>query len=271
MNKISFNNLRKFLCVIAFSFLSLFAFSQSGSCLHFDGVNDYIDLPVSLTSDNQSQTVEFWFKYSSLPNANKPIVIRGDDAYGGWNIQLQLTTSGNLASYKCCMYAYSHAFGNTTLSANTWYHLAMVHNASDGNTYIYLNGNLEVVGYYATDQNLRSSSVGYRFGRDNIEYTGYINEYIDEIQIWNVARTQSQIQSDAAGQSSPYSSNLVFYGKLDEGTANGNNTGVSSTLVDETGNSYGTMLNFAKNGLQVTGFLCMQHQQFHLLHQHLLV
>ncbi|MFY7965803.1 MAG: LamG domain-containing protein, partial [Chitinophagaceae bacterium] len=236
-----------------FLFSSL-SFSQSGSTLHLDGVNDYIDFPVSLTNDDESQTLEFWFKYSSLPNFNKPIVIRGDDAFGGWNIQLQLRTDGKLQSYKCCMTTIYHPVGTTTLSANTWYHIAMVHDASNGNTNIYLNGNLEMTGFYSTNLDLRSSTVGYRFGRDNMAWTyggastGYINQFIDEIQIWNTLRTQSQIQSDAAGQSSPYSSNLKLYAKLDEGTVNGDNTGLSNTIINETGNGNGTINNLAKNG-----------------------
>ncbi|MFY7886158.1 MAG: LamG-like jellyroll fold domain-containing protein, partial [Dolichospermum sp.] len=223
------------------------AFAQSGSVLHFDGVDDYIDFPVALTADNQSQTVEFWFKYSSLPNANKPIVIRGDDGFGGWNIQLQLRTDGKLQAYKCCMTTANHPVGSTTLSTNTWYHLAMTHNASNGNLVVYINGNLEMTGTYSTE-NLRNSSVGYRFGRDNVAWTGYVNQFIDEIQIWDAERSQSQIQSDASGQVAPFSSNLVFYGKLDEGAANANNTALSNTIVNATGGSNGTMYNFAKNG-----------------------
>ena len=230
------------------------AFGQSGSVLHFDGTDDFIDIPASITADNESQTVEFYFKYSTLPLVNSPIVIRGDDNFGGWSIELQLRTDGKLGSYKCCMTAISHPVGNTTLSANTWYHLAMVHDASNGNTRVYINGSLEMTGLYNTNLDLRSSSVGYRFGRENMAYTyggtttGFINEYIDEIQIWNTARSASEISTDMGGYSGSYSSNLKFYAQLNEGTANANNTGISSTLVDATGNSSATMYNFAKTG-----------------------
>jgi hypothetical protein len=228
--------------------------SVGAQALHFDGTDDYLDFPASITNDNESQTVEFYFKYTSLPTINKPILIRGDDNFGGWSIQLQLQTDGRLNSYKCCMAAGTHPVGTTVLNANTWYHIALVHDASNGNTTVYLNGNLEFTGFYGTNLGLRNSSVGYRFGRDNMAWpyggasTGYINQYIDEIQIWNTARTQGQVATDMLGYSGSYSSNLRFYGKLNEGTANANNTAISSNLVDATGNSSGTMVNFAKNG-----------------------
>ncbi|MFZ4796121.1 MAG: PKD-like domain-containing protein [Bacteroidia bacterium] len=229
----------------------------ANSALHFDGSNDYIDFPVGATADYESQTVEFWFKYSSLPGSNRPIFIRGEDGSGaGWSFQVQLQTNGRLNSVKCCLTSNSgspnmvygtHPQGNSTLSANTWYHIASVHDNTNGETRVYLNGNLELTGYYSPSP-LRNSGVGYRFGRDNLGGQ-FINQFVDEIRIWNVARTQSEIQNNLNGMTAPFSGNLKVYHKLNEGTPNANNTGLSSTLVDATAGSFsGTMNNFAKNG-----------------------
>lgn len=243
--------------IAALLFLIFFKIdSASSQALHFDGTDDYLDFPVSITSDNQDQTVEFWYKYSSLSGFNLPIVIRGDDAAGNWGIQLQIRPDGKLQALKAADPTPNpHPVGSTTLSANTWYHVAIVNNYASGIVTVYLNGVSEMSCDYPNNEALRSSSVGYRFGRDNMAWTysgaatGYVNQYIDEIQIWNTARTQPEVATDMLGYIGSYSSNLRFYGKLNEGVANANNTAVSSTLVDATGNTSGvTMLNFAKNG-----------------------
>ncbi len=70
---------RLMLFVFGFLLTLQFAKAQSGSVLHFDGTDDYLDFPVAMTGDAENQTVEFWVKVSSLPSINTPIFIRGED------------------------------------------------------------------------------------------------------------------------------------------------------------------------------------------------
>lgn len=240
---------RLMLFVFGFLLTVQFAKAQSGSVLHFDGTDDYLDFPVAMTGDAENQTVEFWVKVSSLPSINTPIFIRGEDGAGGWSNQLVLNTNGTLQMWTCCYPGNPNPISNTTISTNTWYHIACVFDMATGTNSIYINGTLDVVNSPAAGTaTLRSSTVGYRFGRNNTAYS-FLNMYLDEIRIWNTTRTGSEISSNMNGMSPSYPSNLKVYCKLNEGTANGVNTGISSTLTDETGNGYtGTMVNFAKTG-----------------------
>ncbi|MBJ7427393.1 MAG: LamG domain-containing protein, partial [Bacteroidia bacterium] len=184
------------------------------SALHFDGTNDYIDFPSSMTGDNESQTVEFWFKYTSLNSTyNMPIFMRGNDAGSGsgWNWQLQLNrTTQKLDLYGAGYYLTPNPLVSTnSLSTNTWYHIAVVHNLSDNTDKIYINGVLNgttsLAPYLTSVPTFRNDAEGYQFGPQNVPSTyGYINQFIDEIRIWNVARTQSEIQNNMNGMNAPF-------------------------------------------------------------------
>src|SRR6185312_2510684 len=73
---------------------------------------------------------------------------------------------------------------------------------------------------------------------------------MDEIAIWNVVRTQAEIQSDMGcvhgGSGTP--AGLVAFYNFDQGIANADNTS-TTTLTDMTGNGNdGTLTNFALTG-----------------------
>ncbi|WP_141384698.1 LamG-like jellyroll fold domain-containing protein, partial [Flavobacterium flevense] len=71
---------------------------------------------------------------------------------------------------------------------------------------------------------------------------------LDELRIWNFAKTQVQIQAQKDTEVSPSSSGLVRYYNFNQGTANGNNTAVTS-LPELTGNgTTATLSNFTLNG-----------------------
>ncbi|MDP3930162.1 MAG: LamG-like jellyroll fold domain-containing protein, partial [Bacteroidota bacterium] len=71
---------------------------------------------------------------------------------------------------------------------------------------------------------------------------------LDELRIWNVVRTASQISDNFKDTISRNTSGLVDYYNFDQGIGNGNNTGLN-TLIDIAGtNNGGTLSNMALNG-----------------------
>jgi prepilin-type N-terminal cleavage/methylation domain-containing protein len=163
----------------------------SGSCLSFNGSNQYINLdnPVSLQITG-NQTIEMWLKPASLDARRNPYA----KAYGGEGTITQ-ETNGSLNYY------YGIAGGNTTpyqgfgsgagtVSIGTWSYVAIVRDLTNMKLRWYKNGNLlnEVGASYAA---AATSSLNACIG------AGYVSNYsglIDEVRIYNRALSAAEIQ-----------------------------------------------------------------------------
>src|SRR5690606_22209449 len=126
------------------------------------------------------------------------------------------TTTGRIGVYceTCDTPAW---YDSDPMVKNTWQHIAVT---MDGSTIIiYINGRLATTGEYSGIVNGISGWVLGSLGN----YTYNWNGAIDEVKVYNYARTQSQIQQDyVAGMTSlqqqggNLSDGLVGYWKMDE-------------------------------------------------------
>ncbi len=132
-----------------------------------------------------------------------------------------------------------------TFLTNTWYHVAGVY---DGTTMrIYVNGQLEGTST-AESGNIYYLNSWLALGmyKDDNEANSFPGT-IDEVRVWNVARTQAEIQANMNNAIVPQAG-LVAYYKLNHGVAGGTNTGIT-TAIDSSGNILnGTLNNFALTG-----------------------
>lgn len=221
-----------FFLIFSLSFQSLKA--QSGEALNFDGVDDYVDItgvPIS-----GSYTKEAWI-YLPVVNPADP---------NAHNIVSGATTS--LYVYQGKLGA-GHNFNNvqdpTVLSANTWYHVAVTYDSASTTMTLYKNG-LQV----SVNNNVAPASEEVLFL--GAIYTGaigyFFNGTMDNVRIWSVARTSTEILNDFSCYIAPNSPDLEALYPFTQGIANGNNAGVT-TLGDSTSNAYnGTLYNFALTG-----------------------
>lgn len=134
---------------------------------------------------------------------------------------------------------------NYAYSLNTWYHIAVTYNSSEAPNYpirVYVNGNL------VTTRNTAGGTITYTTVNGNPAYglnIGYfrdINESdefqgtIDEVRIWNSARTQADIQDARMIELVGCEPNLLGYWKLNEGSG--------QTIADSSGNGHNGTLGF---------------------------
>ncbi len=117
----------------------------------------------------------------------------------------------------------------TQLGANQWVHIAAVVDASKG-MQLYVNGKLRAD--EATDSRPSAAIVlSASFG----SATNTLNGQLDEVRIWNVARTQAEIQANLNQSLTGNESGLVDYWRFDEGSG--------TTVTDQTTNrNNGTLM-----------------------------
>jgi hypothetical protein len=199
-----------------------------GSALNLDGSNEYVvvsdnDILDSGTIDN---TVTMWVYLNSLKNYNG-LISKGDSRVAGC-FTYTINSSGNIQYDKgICAAALSLANPITT---GTWHHIAIVKDVDVGMV-VYVDG--KYGGKEAQCQaNDTYSDDDLKIGYSANTYTGYLDGKIDDVRIYNYARTQKQILEDMnAGR--PAQNKPVAYWKFDEG--------YGTTVYDSVGNNNGTI------------------------------
>jgi hypothetical protein len=132
-----------------------------------------------------------------------------------------------------------------TLNDNTWHHIAMSFNSGVNNgTLIYIDGVLKLTTTMTISNQGEPFTIGGVSGSYNQFYTGSI----DDVRVWNVARTAEQIQANMNKELLGSEAGLVAYYPFNQGIAAGDNTSITA-VTDKTANALnGTLTNFAKTG-----------------------
>ena len=112
----------------------------ANNALTFDGTNDYISANGVATNlaGSSTLTMEAWFNSANVPSANDQMILAVNNSDGSINISHLDIETGKLKYTGS-----SSVAGSTTLSSNTWYHVALTLDASN-NLNVYLNGNAEI-------------------------------------------------------------------------------------------------------------------------------
>lgn len=210
---------------------------QLGNGLNFDGTNDNVSVPSSssFSFGTGDFTLEAWVKYTTNPSGNRVIIGRyngsGDNYWLGVN-------SSNKAIFSI---SGSGITGTKTINDGVWHHIAGVRTA--GVVTLYVDGIQD-----ATGSNTNGASPGgaLKIGAFNTGF--YFPGTIDEARIWNIARTQADIQDNMFLELDGNETGLVAYYDFNQGAVCSTNTGIT-TLPDITGHSNtGTLTNMALTG-----------------------
>ncbi|MCK5467288.1 MAG: LamG domain-containing protein, partial [Cyclobacteriaceae bacterium] len=214
-------------------------FSQKA--VSFRSPGDFIEVPNSLSLAPTEFTIEFWLKVRELgdPNAaggEQTILDKRGSGETGYNLRLAGT------KFPIPFFAFVLPGGVNTydvINRNLWYHIAVTQDQDSLKTYF--NGELagRDANFYASNTN-----APLRIG----EFLGYPGAYlglrgdIDELRIWNTARSQDEVQSAMHEKLIGSEAGLAAYWDFDsqsgiiindlsqngnDGTLNGN-----ATLVD---------------------------------------
>lgn len=216
------------------------------SALDFDGVDDCVVTNYYGISGQSPRTIEAWIKTTTNANpstsgSQNVIVDYGNFVTGGrltfnvlYSNAIRLEVGGSGLS------------GSIAVNDGLWHHVAVVYNPNATNQLsLYVDGVLDNSGNKSTTINTSISStmtIGKRI--DNVKF---FNGTIDEVRVYNIAKTLPQIIADTNRELCNTPSNLVSYWKLNEGIPNGNNTSALNTY-GSVGNQSGTLYGFALTG-----------------------
>lgn len=214
----------------------------NSNALNFDGIDDSVDLNSNVFggSSVSNFTIEFWFKPdNSILSDNNYHNIIG-------NLEGSSVSSRNPSIwFKNGFLHYDSSDEGKVTSVVTplsiWYHVSWVKNGT--------SSILRVNGETVLDENISGTLDlygDYFIGRaDN-----YFKGLIDEVRIWNVARTAEQIRENMYNPLTGNESGLLAYYDFNQETASGSNTG-QTTLIDRSLSGYdGTLENFTLSGAE---------------------
>lgn len=207
-----------FQCVLS---LSLKA-QISGYALHYDGVDDYVNYGNAATFNvGTTVTYEIWIKPDSGAAGflfNKWVAFLEDK---------QITYAGGRVGF----YLFD-AFGGTALSSTPiipelqYTHIAATYDGSEAK--LYINGVFDTSKFVGS---FVGNSSGNLFTGFNAERNDAVYPYegiIDEFRIWDIARTESEIQSTMEQTLNGNEAGLVAYWKFDEGSGTVTNDATSN-------------------------------------------
>lgn len=213
------------------------------NALDFDG-NDFVYVPDNGTLDlNETMTIEARV-FVSGPGF-KTIVDKGAYRY------LFLLDSTRLGFYTGVIGAWRYS--TSYVPANEWAHVA-VSIGLDDTLRFFING--VAAGAYG-GAGLIQDNGPFAIGRQGPDGTCNCNHFVgkmDEVRIWNVARSQTELVEWKDKGLCPQETGLMAYYKFNDGVAGGDNTGIF-TVKDYSGNGNTGSLNMFSLNSGVSNFV----------------
>jgi gliding motility-associated-like protein len=213
-----------------------------GNVLHFDGVNDYITTASNIPALNITAdlTLETWIKFDQVNSDYVRLIGKGDAnnrTYGLW-----LQTDGKLLFQINGTPTGLNFTSTTSLQPGIWYHIAAIRN---GNTAkIFINGVEDATA--TTTVSPQTNTFPLTVGYGTIH--NYLKGSLEDVRVWNIARTVSQIQQGMYNSINGNETGLVAYYDFNQGIASGNNTTITIANDKSLNALNATLTNFGKTG-----------------------
>ncbi|WP_168797592.1 LamG-like jellyroll fold domain-containing protein [Neolewinella litorea] len=222
--------------------------------LDFDGVDDFVALPVLTAFDNSTFTVESWFR--TEPGITSGVIFDAyeltapDDLYPQGNyITVEVLNGGQIhVVYRspAAKAGGANLYSTTVVNGGGWFHVALVLNF-DNTLSLYING-IEEDTSSGTVNRIDDGSVYARLGSLGSR-ARYFDGQIDELRVWSRALAPADVldhYNDAFSNPTAVGQCLDVYYQFQES--------VVSTAEDASGNgNNGTLVNMQDNDYVLSG------------------
>lgn len=179
-----------------------------GRSLQFDGTDDYISFQSQRIDLTAGYTVEGWFKTSSA--SDQTIFAGVDPGDGSHRVSVGTTSEGKV---KYSYYA-SEVVSTGSYNDELWHHYAVTYD--NAKMVLYVDG-VTIDSSAVTDSipNLTEMVMA----RQALEVSAkYFDGYLDEMRIWNSARTYEQVGGTMNQTLQGDEYGLIHYWRINEGT-----------------------------------------------------
>jgi len=182
--------------------------------LELDGSNSFVELPPNILNDLTQSTVEAWVKRSSSSPGVRFF------SYGEYlhDVGIEAQANGTLRFFlQDATTGLQEVRAAVGLPADEWFHVAVV--SGPGGMKLFLNGTQVASspspGSFAAVRN----GGAFRLGRSVVDTEPAFAGQLDDVRVWDVARTQDDIRASMFKTLTGREAGLAGCWKFDDGTA----------------------------------------------------
>ncbi|MGK7880322.1 MAG: LamG-like jellyroll fold domain-containing protein, partial [Crocosphaera sp.] len=186
------------------------------TALSFDGVDDYVEIPHDESLSLTTFTVEAWVHPIQIKGDWQPLITKENSSGGARNYGLFIEPNSMRVLFSFLQdngSTWRYEYSQSALILNQWNHITMTYDESSFK--FYLNGVLDNSLNIAVTPIQNNEPV--KIGKEISAYTPFSGE-IDEVRIWNIARTGEEIKANYAQELTGNETGLVGYWQFKEGT-----------------------------------------------------
>ncbi len=227
-----------FLIILIFSFNRL---STQNNYLDFDGLDDYINFGNVHNFGTSDFTIEAWVYLDALPSLSK-IINKGQTQVGtpsnaGYSIRAENNLLSDDIEFRVGNSDGSFSVAKAPVATlDNWFHVAGVRSGTT--ITLYFNGLVVATTDTGTTFDV-DTNVEFGLGalyRGSLGATReFLNGKLDEVRLWDKARTQAEIQSTLNQELAGSEPGLIAYYNFNQGIPGGNNP-TETILFDQTSN-----------------------------------
>jgi hypothetical protein len=197
--------------------------SSQNFALEFDGTDDFVSVPDNAALDIQDElTIEFWFFIEGESGGNnfqRPVA-KGNSTTtnGAFSVYVKDITDPTDIGFRFISSSnVTYDIWNQNLPNynNGWHHVAGTYSNSEDLGCLFLDGNLVYTLNIPGNVQIRNTNDPFTVGDANGERP--FNGKIDEVRLWNIARTQEEIQQNMYNELSGNVYGLVGCWNFNEG------------------------------------------------------
>jgi uncharacterized protein YjbI with pentapeptide repeats len=209
---------------------------QKVSLLSFNGIDDKIDVKYNRELNGNSFTVEAWAMSRQTPDMERSVLTSRPASYRWGYMLYQAPAFGKWEFWLLDKVGQYLKLRGDTVQVGVWTHLAGTYDATSRTARFYVNGNLarwsldgREVDHLILDYTPQATlGPAHGEGSTNLMRIGsgstesghcsggnfFFNGYIDEVRVWDKARSQPEIQADMKRRLTGQEANLVGYWRL---------------------------------------------------------
>ncbi|HOE58871.1 MAG: T9SS type A sorting domain-containing protein [Bacteroidales bacterium] len=186
------------------------ALSGSKMALDFDGSDDQVQFQSNSPAyNNTALTIEAWMK-STNAGENKELVSWGDAS--GSNIVEFKMDEGKL-KFGINVSSAESVWGSQAINTGKWVHVAVVKDNSS--VTLYVNGVVDATGTLTQSPSVNVMTIANLYQNGTYSTTNLFSGMLDEVRIWNTARTKSQIRESMMKTLEGNEDGLIAYYRFD--------------------------------------------------------